>query len=85
MSLYKSPLEQLLQGSYTRKQVEEKCKQECIAFLKWYVGKSLNFLNYLTNIKPQVTSQEIEEKLKEFEGQDFEQLHSLYLKDKEGK
>lgn len=57
-------------------------KQEAIEFFKWYGIKWAGFIHYLTQIKQQVTSNEIEEKLHEFEGQTIENLYAQYQKSK---
>lgn len=54
-------------------------KQQSIAFFQWYGVKMVGFIEYITKVKPMVTSEEIEEKMKEFEGQTFENLYSLFL------
>ncbi len=63
--------------------MEVYAKQESIEFFKWYVLKMIAFIVYLKDIKPIVTSQEVEEKLLEFEGQSIERLYELYLNSKQ--
>ena len=65
------------------KEKEDFAKQEAIGFFKWYGVKMVGFIEYIKDIRPTVTSDEIEEKMKEFEGQSFENLHALYLNSKE--
>jgi hypothetical protein len=57
-------------------------KQESIEFFKWYAMKMHGFIIYIKDIRPQVTSQEIEEKLSEFEGKPFDKLYELFQKEK---
>lgn len=54
-------------------------KQQSIAFFQWYGVKMVGFIEYITKVKPIATSEEIEEKIMEFEGQSFENLYSLFL------
>lgn len=66
----------------TLKAMDEYARIDAIAFLKWYAEKMLGFIEYLRDIKPIVTSNEIEEKLLEFEGKDFNTLYELYSQSK---
>jgi hypothetical protein len=61
--------------------MDEYAKQQSIAFFKWYVLKSVTFVSYLESVKPIVTSNEIEEKLKQFEGKSFDELYSQFISD----
>lgn len=55
-------------------------EQVAIRFFSWYILKMTGFLEYLRDIKPIVTSNEIEENLINFEGKSFKELYQLYLK-----
>ena len=57
-------------------------KDSAIDFFKWYVIKMVGFLEYIKNIRPAVVSNEIEEKIKEFEGQSFDNIYQIYLSEK---
>lgn len=57
-------------------------KEISIGFMKWYGVKMIGFIIYLKEVKPNVTSSEIEEKMKEFEGKTYEELFNIYLKEK---
>lgn len=57
-------------------------KNTAIEFFKWYVLKMTGFLEYLSKVKPIVTSIEIEENLKAFEGKSFNELYELFLQSK---
>lgn len=59
--------------------MDEYAKQQSIDFFKWYVDKMTFFLEYIKDIRPSVTSNEVEEKIKEFEGKDFDTLYNLFL------
>jgi hypothetical protein len=54
-------------------------KQQSIEFFKWYGVKMVGFIEYIKDIRPTVTSDEIEEKIKEFEGQSIENQYNLFL------
>jgi len=66
----------------TEDKLDEYAKQEAIEFLKWYALKLIAFAEYVKNVKPIVTSDEIEEKLSEFEGKEIKDVHELYLQSK---
>lgn len=59
--------------------MDEYAKEIAIGFFKWYATRLLNFLHYIKDIRPLVESQELEEKIKEHEGQSIEQLFQSYL------
>lgn len=63
--------------------VDAVAKEISIGFMKWYGVKIMGFIIYLKEVKPNVTSNEIEEKMKEFEGKTYEELFNIYLKEKE--
>ena len=65
--------------------MDEYAKQEAIDFFKWYGVKMATFIEYITKIKPIVESNEIEEKIIEFEGKSIQELYELYLKSKNQK
>ena len=65
--------------------MSEYAKQEAIDFFKWYGVKMATFIEYITKIKPIVESNEIEEKIIEFEGKSIQELYELYLKPKNQK
>ena len=69
-------------GNLIEDAMDEYAKQKAVGFFKWYGVKMMDFLFYLKKVKPQVTSNEIEEKLAEFEGQTIENLYQLYLQSK---
>lgn len=48
-------------------------------FLEWYSLKMVGFVEYLTKVKPIVKSEEIEERLLEFEGQTFDNLYAQFI------
>lgn len=48
-------------------------------FFIWYGVKIVGFIEYIKDIRPIVTSNEMEEKIKEFEGKTFDELFNLYL------
>lgn len=56
-------------------------KVQSIAFFKWYGAKMAGFMEYIKDIRPIVTINEIEEKLIEFEGKSFEELYTLFTQD----
>lgn len=58
-------------------------EQVAIEFFKWYALKMVGFIEYLNKVKPMVTSNEIEEKLIEFEGKSFIELFQLFKKEQE--
>lgn len=58
-------------------------KQEAIEFFIWYGSKMAGFIQYINDIRPRVRSEEIEEKIVEFEGQSIEKLYELYQKSKQ--
>jgi len=60
-------------------------EQESIGFFIWYGVKIAGLVEYITKIKPITTSQEMEEKIIEFEGKPIKGLYQLYLKSKEQK
>lgn len=53
-------------------------KEQSISFFKWYGSKMTVFIEYIKDIRPSVTSNEIEEKIKEFEGKSLEDLYKLF-------
>jgi len=57
-------------------------KEVAIEFFKFYIWKATGFLEYLRNVKPMVTSNEIEENLKAFEGKSLNELYELFLQSK---
>ncbi len=57
-------------------------KQESIEFFKWYLLKVTSLCHYLTEIKPLVTSEELEAKIEEFEGKPINDLYELYIQSK---
>ncbi len=61
------------------KKQDEYARQVSIAFFKWYGVKMATFIEYITKVKPLVESQEIEEKIKEFEGKTFDELYDIFL------
>lgn len=52
-------------------------------FLKWYAVKMIVFIEYLKEVKPIVTSNEIEEKLADFEGKPIKDLFQLFIQSKQ--
>jgi hypothetical protein len=60
---------------------DEYAEQQSIEFFKWYASKMHGFFIYIQDIRPQVTSHEIEEKIAEFEGKPFATLYQLFLND----
>ncbi len=62
--------------------MDEWAKIEAIEFFKWYGIKFSGLIEYITKIKPLVKSEEIEEKILEFEGQSIERLYELYQQSK---
>jgi len=64
---------------YAAQESEIKSRERAIALFKWYAAKMVGFIEYIKDIRPTVTSNEIEEKLKEFEGQSFDNLYNLFL------
>lgn len=68
----------MLSVSDVFKMMDEYAKQQSIAFLKWYNLKIVGFIEYLTKVKPIVKSEEIEERLLEFEGQTFDNLYAQF-------
>jgi hypothetical protein len=62
-----------------------KSRERAIAFFKWYALKMVGFIEYIKDIRPVVTSNEIEEKIAEFEGQTIDNLFNLFLQQTEGK
>jgi hypothetical protein len=59
---------------------EIKSRERAIAFFKWYGVKMMGFIEYIKDIRPVVTSNEIEEKIAEFEGQTIDNLYNLFCK-----
>lgn len=59
--------------------VNKIAKQQAIEFFKWYCNRMNGFVEYFTRIKPIVTSNEIEERIKEHEGSTFEELYSQFV------
>lgn len=59
--------------------MDEYAKQIAIGFLTWYGVKMSGFIQYIKDIRPIVISNEIEEKVKEFEGKPIEELFNIYL------
>ena len=58
--------------------MDEYAQHKAIAFLSWYAIKMIGFIEYLKDVKPQVTSNEIEEKLAEFEGKPISELYEIF-------
>jgi len=56
----------------------QNAKQQSISFFKWYAIKMTGFVDYITKVKPIVKSEEIEQRLIEFEGATFEKLYQLF-------
>lgn len=67
---------------YVHKAMDLYAKREAIGFLKWYGVKVAGLVEYIKDIRPSVTSGEIEEKIKEFEGKTIDELYSLYQQSK---
>ncbi len=63
--------------------MDEYAREEAIAFFKWYGVKMMGFIEYIKDIRPVVTSNEIEEKIAEFEGQTFDNLYNLFIQQTE--
>lgn len=61
---------------------DQQSRIAAIDFFKWYGVKMVGFIEYIKDIRPTVTSDEIEEKIKEFEGKSFDDLFTLYLEEK---
>ena len=74
MHLYLSPDE----IDMVHEAMEIYARNRSIEMLKWYAIKMVGFIEYIKDIRPIVTSNEIEEKIKEFEGQTFEKLYELF-------
>ena len=62
--------------------MDEWAKLNAIEFFKWYGVKMASFMAYITKVRPIMKSEEIEERIQEFEGQTFEKLYELFLKSK---
>ena len=63
--------------------MDEYAEQECIGFFIWYGVKITALIEYMTDIRPRVRSEEIEAKIEEFEGKPIKTLYQLYLKSKQ--
>jgi len=63
--------------------LDEYAKQEAIGFFAWYGVKIMGFLQYIKDIRPIVTSNEIEEKIAEHELKSISELYDLYLRHKQ--
>lgn len=61
-----------------KKAMDQYARQQAIEFFKWYGVKMAVFVEYIKDVRPLVTSNEIEEKIKEFEGKSFEELYNLF-------
>lgn len=59
--------------------MSEYAKEVAKDFFIWYGVKTVGLLEYIKDIRPIVTSNEMEEKIKEFEGKTFDELFNLYL------
>lgn len=60
--------------------MDEYAKQVSIEFFKWYGVKMMGFMHYLIDIRATVTSDEIEEKIREHEGKSIEELYNQFIK-----
>ena len=58
--------------------MDEFAEQEAVGFFIGYALKMVNFLHYIKDIRPIVTSKEIEEKIIEHEGKSIKELYQLY-------
>jgi hypothetical protein len=65
-----------------KQRVSELMKQDAIEFFKWNALKVDGYVKYIEQIKPLVTSNEIEEALNIFEGSTLEERYELYLQSK---
>lgn len=68
-----------------KKAMDQYARQQAIEFFKWYGVKMAVFVEYIKDIRPLVTSKEIEEKIKEFDGKSFEELYNLFIQDQNKK
>jgi hypothetical protein len=66
----------------TKQRVSELMKQDAIEFFKWNALKVDGYVKYIEQIKPLVTSNEIEEALNTFEGATLQERYELYLQSK---
>ncbi len=57
-------------------------KNDAIEFFKWNALKVDGYVKYIEQIKPLVTSNEIDEALNTFEGSTLEERYELYLQSK---
>jgi len=62
----------------------EYAKQDAIGFFIWYGVKIINLVDYVQKLKIGlgITSNELEEKILEFEGKPIDELYTLYQKEK---
>lgn len=65
-----------------KQRVFELMKQDAIEFFRWNALKVDGYVKYIEQIKPLVTSNEIEEALNTFEGSTLEERYELYLQSK---
>lgn len=65
-----------------KQRVAELMKQDAIEFFKWNALKIDSYIKYIEQIKPLVTSNEIEEILNTFEGSTLEERYELYVQSK---
>lgn len=68
---------------YIELAMSEYAKEVAIDFFKWYALKMLSFIEYIIDVKPIVRSEELENKMVEFEGKTFEELFEKYLSEKQ--
>ncbi len=60
-------------------EINDYAKKQAVGFLIWYANKMIGFLDYIRTVKPLVSSNEIEEKLAQFEGKPVEELYEQYV------
>lgn len=58
-------------------------KEGALDFFKWYIMKMNNFIFYFREVWPLTTSEEIENKITEFEGQTLDNLYAIFQKETE--
>lgn len=76
---YGGSVNKLMNQQYIFPAMEQYSRIQSISFFKWYGVKMAGFMEYIKDIRPTVISDEIEEKIKEFEGKDFETLYNLFI------
>lgn len=74
-----------LNGKQVSELINEARKESAIEFFKWYGMKIVSLTTYLLEIKPLVRSEELEQKIAEFEGQSLDKLYELFLQSNEQK